>query len=147
MSFFGIDSFSPVTLGRRLKAALATDEAFQLLDKQRGLEDTTWTAGGCLLLADMLAKATGGQKVAIYDGETGIRIGHPEHIAVKLGEMYLDGDGASTEASLIDRWRREEGLGNPVIAPYNAPDAKRAGFVLPKPTKDLVTFINRVVQG
>ena len=97
--------------GRWLKKALWTPPAVAILTE---LGADTWLSGGCAVLALALKKVFGprAQLVVIRAGRTGT--GGPnqvEHVLVQVdGKYYLDGDGASAESSLLNRWRKVEKL-------------------------------------
>jgi hypothetical protein len=63
---------------------------------------SSWCQGGCLVLALALSALVDGEMLVVAS-----RRG-PEHVVVRLGDVYLDGDGISTEEELLHRWRTEE---------------------------------------
>lgn len=103
---------APADLGKRLKAALATDEAYKLLDTHTGGADT-WLAGGCALLARALTGLGLGHLV-VLEGAQQIhgRLGpkQVQHWLVQAQGIYLDGDGASTKDALVRRWHKHESM-------------------------------------
>jgi hypothetical protein len=97
-----------VEFGRSLSKLLKTKAAAKIL-RSYDLED--WGFGGCWILADGLKRAIG-RKAALY------YVGSPngvEHVAVRIGEMYLDQDGAQTGARL----RSKLGVDDTFLAPFD----------------------------
>lgn len=99
-------------IGSALKRALATPEAYAILDASAA-GPCTFLAGGCAILADALAQILGGEIVAVYRADTR-RI---QHYVLRRGEHYLDGDGACLRATLLRRERTLEGIPQPRLAP------------------------------
>jgi hypothetical protein len=87
--------------GRALKQTLWSAANVRLLD-DLGLE--SWTAGGCLILAQALRSLLPEARIASLtaDGR------HVGHAVVLLDGWVLDGDGASTVAAFKRRWAEEE---------------------------------------
>lgn len=111
-------------LQRRLKR-LQSEEAYALLDRHPEISGSTWTAGGCWVLAEalhnMLPKS---ELVAVMSA------GRPEHILVKWKGSYWDADGGSSEEEVLERWEFEEGVESPYIEPFEESDAW-GGLVCP----------------
>lgn len=104
-----------VEFGRALSKLLKTKAAIRIL-RSYDLDD--WGFGGCWILADGLKKAIG-QKAALY------YVGSPngvEHVAVRIGGVYLDQDGAQTGVRL----RRKLGVDDTFLAPFDARAKKTA---------------------
>jgi len=125
-------------LGRRLKAALNTAEAYDILG-----DEGTWQAGGCWILAAALKRLLG-KKAKLF-----AVVSHrnpAEHVVVEWDGLYIDADGASTEAQLLRRMRDEEFIPSPMVVPFNRnlqQMAKSAGDV-PCPigkVKELESFL------
>lgn len=95
---------------RRLKKALSTDEAYAIMDKAIDGADT-WVTGGCLLLANAL-------KILIPDGQVVIAFGmnkdskkeKPEHAVFVYQDHIIDGDGVSTLERFKTLWEHSEGI-------------------------------------
>jgi hypothetical protein len=54
--------------------------------------------------------------------------GDPQHVVVKCGGRLLDGDGASTERTLLRRWSTLQHVNNPALAPLNVKAVVAAGI-------------------
>lgn len=80
---------------------------------------SSWCEGGCLVLAQALSALVDGEMLVVAS-ERG-----PEHVVVRMGDVYLDGDGASTEEELLRRWRTEENLPGAFLDRFR-PDGCRA---------------------
>jgi hypothetical protein len=130
-----------IAIGKRLRLALSTDEAYSILNTQKGLEESSWTAGGCWILAKIISAKTKGQLIGVYAGQ----ILH--HVVVKLGDMYIDADGVSTEHGLLKRWREEEHLRAPYLGAFDEKKARAGGIVCPRPTRSMVELIDRILTG
>lgn len=83
------------------------------------LNDAGWNDGGCRILAEanLLWLGPLAERYVLIDRK------QVQHVVVRVGDRYLDGDGASTERTLLRRWRRE-GLERPFL--LADPDAKLA---------------------
>jgi len=93
-----------------LKRTLRTNAAYEVL----GDKVDTWTSGGCLLLATTLHEMFGGELRGVWSN------GILQHAVLKIGDVYVDADGTSTETQILARWRTEEGLTHPILGPYAA---------------------------
>jgi hypothetical protein len=95
-------------LSRRMKSILWTDATLALLPGYG------WNDGGCAILALALLKYFGvGQLVGVWSGRDWPLSGSVlEHVVLKVGNVYLDGEGVSTEAALLERWRVKERVKN-----------------------------------
>lgn len=95
-------------LGARVKSLVATDGAYAILDAAIP-QGVTWTSGGCAILADaLMGLLPAAELVAVYRTDNR----HIQHFAVRLGDYYLDADGASRRASLLRRVRAEQAPGH-----------------------------------
>lgn len=84
-------------LGERIREVVNSKEAYQILDD---FGAKSWTSGGCQILA-MSTMAWLGDVVPVWlISENGY-----EHTLVRIGECYLDAEGASTERQLLKRWK------------------------------------------
>lgn len=89
-----------------------------------------WNDGGCRILAEAnLIWLRGRAQRFVMIGRTmrsDVQKVHHVLVRVRFGdvERYLDGDGASTEAALLRRWRDLEGLVDPFL--LADPDARHA---------------------
>lgn len=74
-----------------LKKLLNSQEAYDILDSTAA-NGSTWTAGGCAILAFALNKAFGYPVYAIFDND----LNHVDHLVVKMPDgKFLDYDGAN----------------------------------------------------
>jgi hypothetical protein len=103
-----------IDFGRRLRRLLQTDEAYEILGPDGG----DWTAGGCWVLGEALT-AWAGSAAGRY---VVIDYGTPHHMVIRLGGLYVDGDGASTKRSLLKRWAEVEGLEKPQLEKWGKTD-------------------------
>jgi len=65
-----------------------------------------WTHGGCWTLASALHKYLGDDRTELW------AVGDPiaavaYHVVVKVGDCYLDAEGASSEKELLARWKKQ----------------------------------------
>lgn len=99
-----------------LKRAINTKASYAALDKGPG---GTWTAGGCWTLAHAVAGLVDGELYALVTpgepelDDDGNDIGFAQivqHVVVKVGGRYLDGDGLSAPKELVRRWNTVESL-------------------------------------
>jgi hypothetical protein len=57
---------------------------------------------------------------------------------LRIGDCFLDGDGASTEKQLLDRWEKIEGLRDPELRPADVEELEELMIECPiGPLKDL----------
>jgi len=113
-----LDEFtrSPQGLGRAVRRILFV--AYDILPEDLN----TWTAGACWVAAEAISRWLGpafSRPVALW--------GHPrkgaamgiQHVVAEVeipqGRRYLDGDGYSTSATLLRRWREVEGVQDPYL--------------------------------
>ena len=105
-----------------LKKFVNSDRSYEILDASKA-KDSTWLAGGCKILADAIESSVGGDQVVLYRAGNN----HIQHYAVRIGDMYLDGDGVSTRRALLDRWKKAEGIPDVRIA--KSSEAKSLGLI------------------
>ena len=85
-----------------LKKAIRTDAAYEALDA--GPISGDWLEGGCWTLAHAVA--------GLLDGELWAFVSRPkhsqtlvvQHVVVKVGNKFIDGDGLWTENDLFDHF-------------------------------------------
>jgi len=118
--------------------AILTNEAYQILDSDPELTGSTWSAGGCYLLARALHRIYGGKLVTVYNVQR-----QPQHVALQLGNMYLDADGLQTGDKLLKTMREDELVAFPYIGEFN--EKKLGGIGIgTKQTEDrLVEFLSK----
>jgi hypothetical protein len=119
--------------------------AYAVLDRT-GACGGTWAAGGCGLLAHALgALIPGSEPFDLRDAS-----GTPQHVLVRLKwDLYLDGDGLSTQAILRRRWRQRERLQPPLtLHPHSPEDCLRSGIPLAAAdVRRVVRFLRQHLQG
>lgn len=64
-----------------------------------------WTHGGCWTLAQALHEYFGDDQTELW-GVGSPFTGIAYHVAVKVGDCFLDGNGASSESEMISRWKK-----------------------------------------
>jgi 8-oxo-dGTP pyrophosphatase MutT (NUDIX family) len=111
---------APATDWRAFSRALKKLLWGPLLSMLHPLGDAGWNDGGCRVLADAnllwLPRATRYVVTGTHDHGPG-GPAKVQHVLVRVGDRYLDGDGASTEATLLKRWRTQEDVANARLAP------------------------------
>lgn len=117
MSFLRkVEIVADITALSKLKKVLSTSEAYAILDE--GVEGAdTWLSGGCFLLAKVLVKLFPTAKLMVLMGVNKEQESHsphlapqPQHALVKIDSSFVDGDGVSSERSLLQRWKKYEGM-------------------------------------
>lgn len=99
--------------GQRLRAVLAEEAAFALLPPGA----TSWVAGGCHTLALALRPLVPGAALYLLGGGGLLA----QHIVLRVAPAgFLDGDGAATRRTLLERWHRRERVTAPFLHPYDA---------------------------
>lgn len=115
---------TPQQLGVRIKKILNTREAYAILDKA-GPGIDTWLAGGCALLAVALSRLGLGA-LTVLEGRSGNGPWQVQHWLVQASGFCFDGDGASTPATLLKRWRDVEGVAEAALRPATSEDRKHS---------------------
>ena len=103
--------------GNKLRRALMSNAAYQIL----GTEGT-WASGGCLILANSLIMVLGLSPEDRYSIVDASNLGYElytEHVVIASGNGFLDADGFSTELTLLQRWRQQEGLRDPQLLSFH----------------------------
>src|ERR1035437_3812116 len=102
--------WTPLILGKRLNNYLSTaGQGWTLLPEDYG----SWVAGGCWILAEAVLDWLGTENAQLYVLEN--EEGNSEHVLVRCGDFYLDGDGVSTKDEFLDRWELDEMIDGPVL--------------------------------
>ena len=104
-----------IYLGRHIKKIMNSDEGYELLDSDKELKGSTWSAGGCYPLALAIKKVVGGDLKMIVEKDTEI----VQHILVGKDGNYMDADGLSDWYIKI-KIQREEGAVRPEMTEFNA---------------------------
>ena len=112
-----------------LREWLYREDNFALIDQATG---SGWLDGGCLILADALVEWLGEGAEPYFliggtSGSDGRPVDWPEHALVRYGDIYLDGDGESSEEALLKRWAEEEGIEEGWLAP-STEDLRKASL-------------------
>lgn len=73
---------------------------------ERSFENSWWTHGGCWILAQAIHEYLGGDRTELW------AIGSPfsgsaYHVAVKVGDCFLDAEGASTKEQIMKVWKNK----------------------------------------
>jgi len=64
-----------------------------------------WTHGGCWKLASALHQYLGDDRTELW-GVGDPLAGIAYHVSVRIGDCFIDADGASSEQELLARWRK-----------------------------------------
>lgn len=123
---------------KQIYRALLTNEAYEILDSAPELTGSTWSAGGCYLLARALQRIYGGKLVTVYNVH-----GQPQHVAVQLGNMYLDADGLQTGDKLLKTMREDELVAFPHIGEFNEKKLGGIGIGTKQTEARLVEFLSK----
>jgi len=100
--------------GKRVKAILRTKEAYQILDDSKA-PGTTWTSGGCGILALALSEFYSAPIWAVYNTTNK----HVEHFVVKVENgNFLDADGEHVNM-IGDFMKNEIVHGELTLVPYD----------------------------
>lgn len=94
--------------------------------------DAGWNDGGCFIAARALADVTGGE-ISMIVGAHRKQAELVHHVVVAVPGGYLDGDGFSTNGTLLRRWRTTEGVANAKIEPLDEARVKREGELVCPP--------------
>lgn len=92
-------------LGRKVKRAMSSNHAYSILDSHHETKGSTWSAGGCGVLAHALHKHLPGSKLVDVHNK---RTGHTEHMAVQHGDHVYDADGATHVKRFLQRFSKRE---------------------------------------
>jgi hypothetical protein len=92
--------------GKAVKQWVQTPESYQILDAHPETYGSTWSAGGCLVLAVALQGLIPSIQLVGVAGHRGI-----EHVCLQVGrDHYIDADGMVTQGELLQTWRQREGV-------------------------------------
>lgn len=96
----------------KLKNALWSDAALALIP------DFGWNDGGCRSLMKAFILWFGAEYVRTYQIVKTSEQFHSEHVFVRVGDWFLDGDGVSGFNEIKNRWLFEEGLPSVIIREF-----------------------------
>lgn len=109
----GLPTGAAAELGANLYEFLWSDQpggGFHLVEPTGG----GWIDGGCRILAEGVQEWLGPENARLVTIDNGDQ--HAiEHVAVKVGSHYIDGDGVATGSELLDRWELTENVPNPEV--------------------------------
>ena len=112
--------------GRRLARLLRSRRGYDCLNP----EGYGWCDGGCGILATAIHRWVGtGSLTSLlgsYLGGSGREA--VQHILLRIGDLYIDGDGISTEGELVSRWHDKELVAVTGLIPFDLQDATNAGI-------------------
>jgi len=106
-------------LGKLIRSVFKSKAAFDIIDRWWKLD--SFQSGGCVLAADAIQMAFGGELYAVASAR------HPfEHAVVKIGDAYYDSDGEHTAKQMLKKmWDFEELDGVLVPCPDDIQDTPR----------------------
>lgn len=98
-----------------LRRLINSKQAYAILDSTVG---GTWLEGGCALLALALSQLGFGVLTVLIGRNRGQSESQVQHWLVKTSQgTYLDGDGVSSERSLLRRWKNDESIDDISLRP------------------------------
>ena len=123
--------------GQKLHEFFYSPEVFVIL----GDAYDSWVAGGCWIAAEALKRwmRPHAELWAIHDAANIL-----QHVVVRLGDCFLDGDGVSTRRELLKRWVEQEGVVEPKLKPFSEQQADAFGLVCPA---DLAEQVTKALEG
>lgn len=132
---------TPSQLHRALRAFFKAPETWRLLEAvERGYG---FIDGGCWDVALALHSWLG-------TGELVIVAGHHktvEHVLLRVGDRYLDADGASDKKALLRRWRELELVREPRVVPFDETAVRGAGVPhSPELANNLAALLERRID-
>jgi hypothetical protein len=134
---------SPSELGRRLEKYFASERSYCLLNRHQELCEGTWTAGGCWVAAEALARLLPKSELwTVYDHGT------PQHVVVKYRGFFFDADGVFNALQMLNKMHKEEGLRVPVLLPgLDREQAFNVGLVCPtKAVRELERELRKLLR-
>jgi hypothetical protein len=111
-------------LSKQLKKMMSTREAYEILDSSSQTVGSTWSAGGCAVLAYALHKILPeSQIIDIVNTQTR----NTEHVAVVYQNRVYDANGSVAAADFVDRFKKQELISADLkMVPHNAGRTKRS---------------------
>ena len=98
--------------GKALRSALCSKKGYEIIDGH----GVGWLDGGCWSLAEGIKRwLVEVDLYCAYDGD-----GNPQHVVVRVParDIFIDGNGISSEATLIEAMRAE-GIPKVSVAPFH----------------------------
>lgn len=124
---FFISHFAPEKLQK-----FAVDLIWYLYSPDKGGqidEYGMWDSGGCWTLAqalhDWIGPRTSMHWVVGWDPQKGYYGPVPQHVVLKIGNFYIDGNGIYTARELLDWWRDVENFKSLSLKPFSSEEAAR----------------------
>lgn len=112
--------------------ALRSDEAWAILDADPATAGGTWLHGGCLLLAKALRATLGAGEVWIVTSPRRGPGDRVEHAVLRLGNVFVDAEGVSSERALLGRMARREMIPSPSLRRLEQGDVTRSDVAAPR---------------
>jgi hypothetical protein len=119
----------------RLKSFLDSEEAYALLDRR-----LTWNAGGCWILAEAVKKWIGPGAELFAIGTVRVPV---HHVVVRVGDTYIDGDGAQSRTELLRKMETMEFMREPKLTKLDRRLARKGGIVCPNVSVTKLTELIR----
>ena len=113
-------------IGTAVKKFTSSNASFTTILDKTDAQGSTWSAGGCWILADAVQKKFGGELYSVTDKN------QTQHIVTKIGDKFIDADGVSTKSELLNRMKTAEGHANPKLEPL---DPTKVSADIVRPTK------------
>ncbi len=103
---------------------------------------SSWCEGGCLVLAQALVAVVGGELAVVVDDR-----GLPQHVVVRIADdWYVDGDGVSTEETLVLRWRDVERVPGAMVDRFR-PEAVAAADIPSAGVRETEAFARYLLES
>lgn len=125
-------------LGKKIKKAMSSKAAYQILDGHHETSGSTWQAGGCGVMAHGLHPHLKGSKLVDVHNKT---TGNTEHVAVHHGDHVYDANGATPHKDFIKKFRKREMIPahhDLELTDHNPARAHKSGIVTHPATSDAV---------
>lgn len=132
---------TPKEFGKQLRKFLYGKRNMSLLP------DCGWLDGGCRSLMKALQIWLDEENVNTYAIMSEENEEHCDHAFIKVGELFIDGDGVSTEKEMYERWLYEEMLPEVYIYPFdpiNEPPSEDGTLPVYISEEAIQTLVNRL---
>jgi len=125
-------------MGTQVAVVAASQDSYKVLDRH-GL--TSWQAGGCWILAEALSGLVAGKLHAL------VRDGLVDHVLLKVGDAYIDADGAYSGTGIVAKHLELEGFSARLISFSNlsATAVEVMQWLIPRPPS-AVRQMKRLLQ-